>query len=122
MALRDALVAARGHLAWILALVVSAAIIVWLEVTGPAPFSRPAAESTGAETALAAARGALAADPANPAAQTRLLVALTLTALEGGTDDAMREEALALRDALAGETSDTVRAAVDLAGAVFGER
>lgn len=119
MALPDAVLAARGHVAWILALVISAAIIVWLEATGPAPFSPPVAAEAVPGLWLDHARAGQAANPDDPEAQLRLLLALTLAALEGEAGDAMRQEALSLRAALAGDDSATARAALDLAASVF---
>lgn len=129
MKLRESLAMARGQIAWILALVVSTAIIIQLErvdfegqlsLLERNPLAQVAPGS--GDAALNTARAALAGASDDPQAQAQMLTALVLAAIADGTDDTLSAEADALLIALP-PTSDiaepVLKSAVAIARTVF---
>jgi len=123
---REALATARGQIAWILALVISTAIIIQLErvdfanqvaVLARNPLLVLSPDAT--DTALAAARAAHLQAPDSPDAQAQLLTALSLRALVADVET-LRPEAHALIAAIHDRDTPIMAAAIEIATAVFG--
>lgn len=116
MKISEALIGARGQIAWILALTLSTAAIIQLErldIGTQAEAAKAAAKATDArlsgeaKAALAEAEAGLAASPADAAAAASLLLALS-TAVQAGAlevnEGRIRADVLWTKAAAAGPT------------------